>query len=345
MELALRTANASALERAGVEANAFNLYATHHFGEGGGVKFGKADGDTPMSRILTQAQLDANAYLKGKTKAETIANWAERARKAGVEVETAPLAQTLDESAAEVPRLTNTEAADIIDTRLTHLDELSGQNRMTDDMLANLRQEDADIVAQLRTQERRQRDNILPADPRARLSDQQVQTMSARRVEIRQAIESHRAAVGYENQAVQLRQRLDRIDRDADLVRLAEKLREPAAARQSTRRPAAEPSSQAPKAVTKDGTKTAARVSRPAIDGEGPKSKQAPAAPTPMDDLLRTATELPAAQTIAGFDADGLPTYRPLADAVAEIQAEQTRAANDAQAYHAAVSCFIRMGS
>lgn len=350
MELALRGANALALERAGLEADAFNLYASHHFGEAGGVRFGKADGETQMFRILTEAQLEANPYLKGKTKAEAIANWTERARKAGVEVADAEPVRAIVEPAAS---MTGTQAAEVIDTRLAALDDLATQNRLPENTISELQREDTQIMDTLRTFERRQRDGIIPANPRDRLSAEQVSTMSARRVEIRHSIEAHRAAVGYENQAGQLRQRLEKIDRDADLVRLAERLSEPSAAVKQparatedaapTRRPAGE---SAPKPKAKDGAKTAARVARPQSGGTEPQQAQAaPAAPTPLDDLLRTATEQPGTQAIVGFDADGAPTYRPLADALAEIQADQARAANDAQAYNAAVSCFIRMGS
>jgi predicted ABC-type ATPase len=83
MERVLRAENAATLERAGQEPTALNLYAMHHFG-GRGVRFAKAAGDTPMEQILTAKQLDANDYLKGKTKDEAIANWTDRARKAGV---------------------------------------------------------------------------------------------------------------------------------------------------------------------------------------------------------------------------------------------------------------------
>lgn len=84
MELALRAENTAALQQAGIEPDALNLYAAHHFGSGGGVRFGKASGDTPMAKILTKAQMDANPYLRGMTKAEAIENWRGRAKRAGV---------------------------------------------------------------------------------------------------------------------------------------------------------------------------------------------------------------------------------------------------------------------
>lgn len=87
MEAALRANNAAALTRAGVDASdPFNLYAMHHFGEGKGVAFAKAAGDTPMVSILTKGQIDANPYLRGLTKDQAIANWTERAQQAGVDM-------------------------------------------------------------------------------------------------------------------------------------------------------------------------------------------------------------------------------------------------------------------
>lgn len=91
MERALRAENAAALTSAGQEASPFNLYAAHHFGSGKGVAFAKAAGDTPMAAILTKGQLNANPYLKGLTKAEAIANWTQRARRAGVHVDGSPV--------------------------------------------------------------------------------------------------------------------------------------------------------------------------------------------------------------------------------------------------------------
>lgn len=54
--------------------------------------------------------------------------------------------------------------------------------------------------------------------------------------------------------------------------------------------------------------------------------------------------ELPHAQVIDGFDADGNPRYRSAAEVLAEIQAEQAQAMQDATAYKAAADCYIRRG-
>ncbi|WP_353094185.1 diguanylate cyclase [Methylibium sp.] len=86
MAAALDRANADALTREGLPATRHNLYAAHHFGEAAGVAFAKAAPDANMASILTPEQIKANPYLRGKTKAEVLANWDERAGKAGVTV-------------------------------------------------------------------------------------------------------------------------------------------------------------------------------------------------------------------------------------------------------------------
>ena len=239
MVAALDRQHAAALEAAALPVDRHTLYAAHHFGINKAKAFARAAADTPMELIVTRAQLEANPYLRGKTKADTIANWDSRARKAGVALDSPTPRESSrvareDSPDAIAPRPTWAagEAAAVIDTRLSNLDELSASNRLSDADLTALRREDAQIVDTLRTFDRRQRQGIIPANPRDRLSQEQVQTLSARRAEIRQGIEAHRAAVGYENQAAQLRQRLDKIDRDADLIRLAEKLQQPAVAAQ-----------------------------------------------------------------------------------------------------------------
>jgi hypothetical protein len=83
----LDQASEAHLRSKGAEVNRHSMYAAHHFGPAKAVAFAKADGDTPMADILTAGQMKANPYLKGKTKAEAIANWDERAAKAGVQLQ------------------------------------------------------------------------------------------------------------------------------------------------------------------------------------------------------------------------------------------------------------------
>ncbi len=80
--------NASALERAGAPVNVYNLYAAHHFGPQRAIKFAKAADDVLMDDLMPEAVLKSNPYLRGKTKAEVLSNWTDRARRGGVDVDT-----------------------------------------------------------------------------------------------------------------------------------------------------------------------------------------------------------------------------------------------------------------
>lgn len=79
--------NASALERSGAPVNAYTMYAAHHFGPQRAIKFAKAADDVLMDEILPEGVLKANPYLRGKTKAEVLANWTDRARRGGVDMD------------------------------------------------------------------------------------------------------------------------------------------------------------------------------------------------------------------------------------------------------------------
>jgi len=85
MAAALDRENAAALRAAGQPVDRHTMYAAHHFGAGKAVAFARAADSTQMSDILTPAQMKANKYLAGKTKAQAIAGWDARAAKAGVE--------------------------------------------------------------------------------------------------------------------------------------------------------------------------------------------------------------------------------------------------------------------
>lgn len=230
MARALDEQNTAALEAGGVDATAHNLYAAHHFGAERGLEFARAADDTPMSRILSKAQMDANPYLKGKTKGDAIANWDERARRAGIDVpETVRMVrpEVITGMAAENPPMAPTtpaEAAKIVDQRLSTLDDLAQRDRLSPEEVAAYREEDAALVEVIRRQEQLQRDNVLPADPRERITAEDFDALTARRVEIRQAIERSNNAKGYETVAQQLRSRLERIDADSDLVAFADRI-------------------------------------------------------------------------------------------------------------------------
>lgn len=304
--------------------------------------------------------------------------------------------------APPAPRFDGPEAGRIIDQRLATLEELSGQGRLPREDMAALMREDAELVAVLRDHEQIESSGLVTADPRARLSPEEIDIATARRVEIRQAMEQHRAAGNYESQLAQLRRRLDRIDSDADLVRLAERLAglDDAPARaprqlegEGAARPAdadatpaarpaqppafaafgegsldVRPGQAAPSALPGAGTAAAdrlattgtasragqqgapsgaaegARADGGAGQGEAAGARPAPAEGGALDEALRVATENPGLQVIDGFDADGNPRYRAASEVLADIEAERAREANDAQAFPAAVSCFLRMG-
>lgn len=98
MARALDADNAAALRAAGLPASDHNLYAAHHFGINKGKAFARAADSTPMELILSKDQLEANPYLRGRSKGEALANWDERARRAGA----AP-GKPVETSAAALP--------------------------------------------------------------------------------------------------------------------------------------------------------------------------------------------------------------------------------------------------
>lgn len=370
MERALRAENAAALEANGVPADPFNLYAAHHFGAKAGVKFAKAADDVPMEQLLSAQQIEANPYLRGKTKGQALAEWHGRAQRAGVEVPRAGAAEDAvpDLLADLPPPRTAADSGQVIDDRIALLENLSSTDRMSRQAIEALRTEDQQLVSQMRTQERRQAAGVIPADPRAGLSEADLSTITARRAEIRQTIERHNAAMGYENQLSDLRRRLDNIDSDRALMALAERLR-PSPAQRRTAARVAEPAQPGrPEAVV--GTDAppvpAARAVAPEQSGGDvpARSTEAPRPPTteessavardssalaqqqgPLADLQRLQDTTPTAMLVDGFDADAAPRYVSVADAVAEITAARAQAEREASAYSAAVSCFLRLGT
>jgi GNAT superfamily N-acetyltransferase len=91
--------NVEAVERAGAEATDGNVYLAHFLGQGGAASVLRADPNTPVSELLTPAQINANkSILQGKTAGDVIA-WA--ARKMGVAAPTP--GQATEEAAPIVP--------------------------------------------------------------------------------------------------------------------------------------------------------------------------------------------------------------------------------------------------
>jgi hypothetical protein len=78
-----REDNARHLARNGVAPTATNLYAAHHFGPAGGVRFAKLDDGAPMTAVLSPSEIAANPYLRGKTVGDTKADWRRRGLASG----------------------------------------------------------------------------------------------------------------------------------------------------------------------------------------------------------------------------------------------------------------------
>lgn len=105
--------NAKALQDAGFAADPGNLYLAHFAGRKGATKLLEADPATPAVRVLGEAVIEANPFLRGKSAGDVIA-WAhgkmgQRAPTAAARGETAdPLAaldRELADTQAEIARL------------------------------------------------------------------------------------------------------------------------------------------------------------------------------------------------------------------------------------------------
>lgn len=81
MARALDAANIEALRRADVPVTYESVYAAHHFGADAAVRIAQAAPDALVADLITPRQLAANQYLKGKTKADMVANWERRAER------------------------------------------------------------------------------------------------------------------------------------------------------------------------------------------------------------------------------------------------------------------------
>lgn len=67
--------NSAALARDGFSQSPGNLYLMHFAGQGGGLAILKADAATPIERILGDAAIEKNAFLRGHT-AKDVVDWA-----------------------------------------------------------------------------------------------------------------------------------------------------------------------------------------------------------------------------------------------------------------------------
>ena len=90
--------NSATLTQAGLPVNDATVYLAHFLGSGGAIKVLQADANTPVERLLTKAQVDANpTVLRGKTVGQ-VAQWA-----AGKMGGAAPAAAGAPQMAAAAP--------------------------------------------------------------------------------------------------------------------------------------------------------------------------------------------------------------------------------------------------
>jgi hypothetical protein len=126
---------------------------------------------------------------------------------------------------AEAPpqRLTPTQAAEFVDRTV---EELRG--RATDGLLDEggakaLHAEDAELAGLLADHYRLKKEGVIPANG---LRDGEVAFAEKRRIEIRAALEKHRAATGFGNELRKVLGKLDKLpDSDAALVEMVERMR------------------------------------------------------------------------------------------------------------------------
>lgn len=122
---------------------------------------------------------------------------------------------------SERPTRSASDAGAVIDARIAELERRAKPPEGPG--LAELSNEAEELAALLREQRR----TALPADPRARLTADELSLVATRQAEIYRAQEALRTAQGYANRLTKLQTRLGKIDRDADLIALANELSPP----------------------------------------------------------------------------------------------------------------------
>lgn len=177
------------------------------------------------------------------------------------------------EAAPAAPRMTATDAAGVIERRLAALDE-AAQAGIPRERAAELARERDELDDMLR-----EHDQALSAgvnlSPVNRLTTAERAQADERRVAIRAELERGRAAINAADQRQRLQDRLSKIDRDADLITLAETLapsrpaapaarRQPAPAPAPAPRPDVAPPSAPAQDVAHDQPAAAQPAARPA---------------------------------------------------------------------------------
>lgn len=464
MVAALDAENTAALGDAGLAVDEHSLYAMHHFGPAAGKKFARADGDVAMEQILSGEQLAANPYLQGKTKAQALAEWDARAKRAGVNtdgslVDTNEAGQALrrrlneepDRLVEEYAALEDSHGGTVLNTDVAR--ELSPEYLADRTRSADVHEAASDFVKALYarklaapTPEGYDRRVLFTAggtgagktsaltamgDSLGRpeiVYDTNMNTLRSAEQKVQQALaagrdvtiayvyrdpvealtggaipraqrqaerfgtgrtvplEEHaRTHLGVRSVMESLADRyandsrvtmvaidnsrgkgqqnlvdlasLPRVEQNDLRGRLQEALEEARAAGlsedlyrgfgQSGRgardalagdRRGDQASPGGPEAGTGAG-------GQPQSQRDGGRADAVRASETPLEAATRLATESPDAMVLIGEDADGQARYVPISQALAEIEADRLRAANDAEAYSAAANCFIRRGA
>lgn len=166
-------------------------------------------------------------------------------------------------------RYTPQEAGDILSNRLTALQEASQTGRLSPEEVKALVSEEDDLVGALREHERGL--SAVSADPKSRLSNDELSFITQRRQEIRKSLETNRAARQYETEKNTLEKRVQEAQAADELIALASDILPPSQA--PRRQPVV-----APPSVT-----TAQAVQEPVIQQSAPS-------------IVQTPTEQPSAQ-------------------------------------------------
>lgn len=134
----------------------------------------------------------------------------------------APAQQSSPAPPAAPAARTPAEAGEIIDRRLAALEEAAA-SPLSPEQFTELQREADQLQQLLAEQDRLTADGVV-GSPETRLSSEERATADNRRIEIRQQLESGRTAQGAAQERDRLQQRLSKIDADADLVALSERL-------------------------------------------------------------------------------------------------------------------------
>lgn len=118
-----------------------------------------------------------------------------------------------------------TEAATVIDQHVAALEAAAADGRLDGAQVEALTTERAQLDDTIRGHLRRREQGIAPADPaQARELQAALPELEQRRAELDRQLERHRLATGRGVQLERLQDRLSKIDRDADLIELSQRL-------------------------------------------------------------------------------------------------------------------------